>query len=184
VHSLASDARLQLGESACVEVVEPRTECGRFEQHQGKLRQEAAGRLGVMARVLASGPIRVGDPARLLVAATGVQRATVCSPIEGKEVCRPTLIRSGRRASLCQELPPARYLNGCGRARKWIRPIGSSRGAIGRGACVAQHPDPGAPHGSAYAVKASPAFVSRRSGARLPRPPPAAMTTYCLPPAS
>jgi MOSC domain-containing protein YiiM len=72
VDSLPAGARLQIGESACVEVVEPRTGCGKFEQHQGKLRQEAAGRLGVMARVLASGPIRVGDAVRLLVEAAGV----------------------------------------------------------------------------------------------------------------
>ena len=66
VDSLPVGARLQIGESACVEVVEPRTGCGRFEQYQGKLRQEAAGRLGVMAQVLVGGLIRVGDPVRLL----------------------------------------------------------------------------------------------------------------------
>jgi MOSC domain-containing protein YiiM len=52
-----------------VEVVEPRTGCGKFEQHQGKLRQAAAGRLGVMARVLVGGSIQVGDPVRLLAEA-------------------------------------------------------------------------------------------------------------------
>ena len=66
VDALPAGARLQIGESARVEVVEPRTGCGKFERHQGKLRQEAAQRLGVMARVLTSGPIRVGDPVRLL----------------------------------------------------------------------------------------------------------------------
>jgi MOSC domain-containing protein YiiM len=64
VDALPSGARVRIGESACVEVVEPRTGCGRFEQYQGKLRQDAAGRLGVMARVLKGGMIRVGDPAR------------------------------------------------------------------------------------------------------------------------
>jgi MOSC domain-containing protein YiiM len=64
VDSLPSGARVRIGESACVEVVEPRTGCGRFEQYQGKLRQEATGRLGVMARVLRGGLIRIGDPAR------------------------------------------------------------------------------------------------------------------------
>jgi MOSC domain-containing protein YiiM len=66
VDSLPGGTRVQIGESACVEIVEPRTGCGRFEQHQGKLRQEAAGRLGVMAQVLVSGLVRVGDPVRLL----------------------------------------------------------------------------------------------------------------------
>ena len=66
VDSLPSGARVQIGESACVEVVEPRTGCSRFEEYQGKLRQEAAGRLGVMARVLTGGMIRMGDPVRLL----------------------------------------------------------------------------------------------------------------------
>jgi MOSC domain-containing protein YiiM len=66
VDSLPIGTRLQIGESACAEVVEPRTGCGRFEQYQGQLRQEAAGRLGVMAQVLTSGPIRLGDPVRLL----------------------------------------------------------------------------------------------------------------------
>jgi MOSC domain-containing protein YiiM len=64
--SLPSGARFQIGESACVEVVKPRTGCAKFEQHQGKLREEAAGRLGVMARVVVGGLIRVGDPVRLL----------------------------------------------------------------------------------------------------------------------
>jgi MOSC domain-containing protein YiiM len=66
VDSLPNGARLQIGESACVEVVEPRTGCGKFERHQSKPREAAGGRLGVMARVLASGPIQVGDPVRLL----------------------------------------------------------------------------------------------------------------------
>jgi MOSC domain-containing protein YiiM len=66
VDSLASGARVRIGERACVEVVKPRTGCAIFEQHQGKLREEAAGRLGVMARVLVGGLIRVGDPVRLL----------------------------------------------------------------------------------------------------------------------
>lgn len=73
VDALPAGTRVQIGESACVEVVEPRTGCARFEQYQGKLRQEAAGQLGVMARVLTDGLIRVGDPVRLLdgAASTG-----------------------------------------------------------------------------------------------------------------
>lgn len=73
VDSLPAGSRMQIGESACVEVVEPRTGCARFEQYQGKGRQEAAGQLGVMARVRSGGLIRVGDPVRLLeeTASTG-----------------------------------------------------------------------------------------------------------------
>jgi MOSC domain-containing protein YiiM len=66
VDSLPAGTRLQLGASACIEIVEPRTGCAKFERHQGKLRQEASGRLGLMARVVTGGPIRVGDPVRLL----------------------------------------------------------------------------------------------------------------------
>jgi MOSC domain-containing protein YiiM len=67
IDALPAGARLQIGARACIEVVEPRTGCGKLERHQGKLRQEASGRLGVMARVVAGGPIRVGDPVRRLV---------------------------------------------------------------------------------------------------------------------
>jgi len=66
VDSLPAGARVQIGESACVEVVEPRTGCARFEEYQGKQRQAAAGQVGVMARVLTGGLIRVGDSVRRL----------------------------------------------------------------------------------------------------------------------
>jgi MOSC domain-containing protein YiiM len=66
VDSLPTGARLQIGERACVEIVMPRTGCGKFEQHQGLRREEAAGRMGMMARVLVGGLIRVGDAVRLL----------------------------------------------------------------------------------------------------------------------
>ena len=72
VDGLPCGTRLQIGTTACVELTEPRTGCGRFEQHQGKPRQEAAGRLGMMARVLVGGPIAVGDPVRVLEADAGV----------------------------------------------------------------------------------------------------------------
>ena len=42
IDSLPVGARVQIGEDACVEVVEPRTGCGKFEQYQGKSRQDAA----------------------------------------------------------------------------------------------------------------------------------------------
>ncbi|HZP82345.1 MAG TPA: MOSC domain-containing protein [Chthonomonadaceae bacterium] len=66
VDSLPFGTRLQIGEAACVELREPRTGCAKFEQHQDRLRQEAAGRLGRMAQVVESGVIRVGDPVKVL----------------------------------------------------------------------------------------------------------------------
>jgi MOSC domain-containing protein YiiM len=66
VDSLPRGARIQIGDSACVEIGMPRTGCATFEQHQGKLRQEAARRMGMMAEVLVGGLIRVGDPVRVL----------------------------------------------------------------------------------------------------------------------
>lgn len=62
---LVAGARVRLGD-AVVEVVMPRTGCARFEAIQGKPRASAAGRLGVMARVVAGGAVAVGDPAAVL----------------------------------------------------------------------------------------------------------------------
>src|SRR5262249_15642235 len=53
--------RLRLGTTAVVELVLPRTGCDRFERIQGKHKKLARGRLGMIARVVASGPIAVGD---------------------------------------------------------------------------------------------------------------------------
>ena len=61
VNGLAAGARLQIGETACVEIGVPRTGCGIFERHQEKSPQLAAGRLGMMAQVITSGSIRIGD---------------------------------------------------------------------------------------------------------------------------
>lgn len=63
---LPAGTLLQIGATAQVEVVEPRTGCSRFEQHQGRLRQDAAQRLGVMARVLTDGAIEVGAEVRVV----------------------------------------------------------------------------------------------------------------------
>ncbi len=60
---------LKIGDTACVELTEPRTGCGKFERHQGKLRQEAAGRLGMMARVVEGGAISVGDSVTIVASA-------------------------------------------------------------------------------------------------------------------
>ena len=66
VARLAAGDRLRLGDRACVEVVDQRTGCRRFEHIQGVSADAVAGRMGVMAVVVAGGPIRVGDPVALL----------------------------------------------------------------------------------------------------------------------
>jgi MOSC domain-containing protein YiiM len=63
--SLAVGARLRVG-TAVVEVTIPRTGCARFEMIQGKSKSAAAGRLGVMARVVVGGEAGVGDGVELL----------------------------------------------------------------------------------------------------------------------
>jgi MOSC domain-containing protein YiiM len=59
VDALAPGDRIQVGAQAVIEVVKARTGCDRFEHIQGKPR--AGARLGVMARVVVPGDIRVGD---------------------------------------------------------------------------------------------------------------------------
>ena len=61
VNALPGGARLQLGERAVIEVIKPRTGCERFEAIQDRPRADAAGRLGVLARVITPGDVRVGD---------------------------------------------------------------------------------------------------------------------------
>lgn len=61
MNALAIGTRLQIGATARVELTEPRTGCVKFEKYQGKKREEASGRLGMMARVVADGTIHVGD---------------------------------------------------------------------------------------------------------------------------
>jgi MOSC domain-containing protein YiiM len=58
---LLPGAHVRLGETAQIEVIELRTGCDRFEHFQGLSRSLAAGRMGVMARVIADGVIHVGD---------------------------------------------------------------------------------------------------------------------------
>lgn len=67
--ALAAGSRLRLG-AAVVEVGIPRTGCARFEMIQGKSRQEAKGRLGVLARVVSGGEVAVGDPVEPCVTGT------------------------------------------------------------------------------------------------------------------
>ena len=70
VDALEPGAQFQMGETAVVEVVSHRSGCERFEHIQGHPPTEAAGRLGIMAKVTTAGPIAVGDPVRLLTAET------------------------------------------------------------------------------------------------------------------
>jgi molybdopterin adenylyltransferase len=67
VGKLAEGAQLQIGDQARVEVVSHRTGCQRFEKIQGKSPQLAAGRMGVMAKVVTGGKIAVGDAVKLLL---------------------------------------------------------------------------------------------------------------------
>lgn len=59
--SLVPGSRLRLGATAVIEVTIPRTGCDRFEHIQRTSKESVAGRLGVMARVVTGGEIRVGE---------------------------------------------------------------------------------------------------------------------------
>jgi MOSC domain-containing protein YiiM len=63
--ALVEGTHIKLGE-AVIEVVKPRTGCARFEMIQGKPRQSAKGRLGVIARVVTGGEVAVGDAVEVL----------------------------------------------------------------------------------------------------------------------
>jgi MOSC domain-containing protein YiiM len=54
--------RLRLGAEALVEITMPRNGCIRLEAAQGKSNDAFNGRVGMMARVISGGIIRVGDP--------------------------------------------------------------------------------------------------------------------------
>lgn len=60
VNSLPEGTQIQIG-AAVVEVYKPRTGCDRFEAIQGLPRSQAVNRLGVIAGVIKSGTINVGD---------------------------------------------------------------------------------------------------------------------------
>ncbi len=68
INALPVGSRVQFGDHAVIEVVKPRTGCDRFEAIQGRSRMEVQDRLGVMARVIADGEVRVGDPVTVLQA--------------------------------------------------------------------------------------------------------------------
>jgi MOSC domain-containing protein YiiM len=66
VGKLAVGDRLQIGAASIVEVVSHRTGCQRFEHIQSKTPQQAAGRMGIMAKVVTGGRIAVGDSVKLI----------------------------------------------------------------------------------------------------------------------
>lgn len=66
VDSLPKGSRLQLGASAVIETVIPRTGCDRFEHIQGQPKRLARGRMGQIVRVIVGGPIAVGDSVVIL----------------------------------------------------------------------------------------------------------------------
>jgi MOSC domain-containing protein YiiM len=65
VETLAPGARLQLGDQAMLEIVKPRTGCARLQAAQGHEVLEL-GKLGVLARVVSGGQVRVGDAVKVL----------------------------------------------------------------------------------------------------------------------
>jgi MOSC domain-containing protein YiiM len=65
VEKLNVGDRLQLGDAACVEVTMPRTGCERLQAAQESNAEFLLGHVGVMARVVAGGTVRVGDPVRV-----------------------------------------------------------------------------------------------------------------------
>lgn len=64
---LPRGTRLQMGDSAVVQLNAPREPCERFEQIQDTPLETAINRVGVMATVIAGGVVRVGDPVLVLV---------------------------------------------------------------------------------------------------------------------
>jgi MOSC domain-containing protein YiiM len=65
IDALAPGTRLRIGDRAEVELIEMRTGCDWFEEIHTLPRPD--GRLGMMCRVTAGGPIAVGDPVSVLV---------------------------------------------------------------------------------------------------------------------
>jgi MOSC domain-containing protein YiiM len=65
VEMLQPGTRLQVGDSACIEITKTRSGCDRLELAQG-LSIKGLGPLGVLAKVINSGEIAVGDPVTIL----------------------------------------------------------------------------------------------------------------------
>jgi len=64
VEKLSPGDRLQLGDSATIEITKPRTGCERLEAAQGRSNEAFGGLIGMMAKVVAGGDIRVGSIVR------------------------------------------------------------------------------------------------------------------------
>jgi len=70
VAALNPGDRVQMGDSAVIEVMEMRNGCARFEQIQGHDPKTLKGQLGIIARVVTSGTIKIGDGVRVLTPMT------------------------------------------------------------------------------------------------------------------
>lgn len=66
VITLAKGTRLHIGDSAVIEIGKPRTPCSWFERVQGKPYQSATNRVGIMAKVIRGGEIRIGDAIKVI----------------------------------------------------------------------------------------------------------------------
>jgi MOSC domain-containing protein YiiM len=66
VLSLNPGDRVQLGDEAVVEITKPRTGCLRLAAAQRQAEELDVGSIGMMARVVDGGTIRVGDSAKVL----------------------------------------------------------------------------------------------------------------------
>ena len=66
VEELPSGARLQIGAQAVIEITKPRTGCDRLQAAQTSSIRAIQTGVGMLARVLTGGPIRVGDPVTVL----------------------------------------------------------------------------------------------------------------------
>lgn len=68
VMTLPIGTQLQLGDTAVIELTMVRTGCEWLEAIHGQSKDEAVDRLGMLAKVIESGTIRVGDVVRVLTA--------------------------------------------------------------------------------------------------------------------
>ncbi|MCA9911009.1 MAG: MOSC domain-containing protein, partial [Anaerolineae bacterium] len=84
--ALAPGSRLRLGESALIEITMARTPCDWLGLVQGKpdAPTAAQGRVGVMARVIEGGIVRVGDPVQVI--GGGGAQATTSASASGSTV--------------------------------------------------------------------------------------------------
>ena len=58
--------RIQVGESAILEITKACTPCGRMDEIRSGLQSELAGRRGILAKALRGGVIKVGETIKLL----------------------------------------------------------------------------------------------------------------------